>query len=183
MGAHLHSYTKGRQHSTFYLWHQRSEQTHLTSTISHTKDPRSLVETWRIPFWNHTWSKYGIRPYPMPKIQDLLLRLEGFLSGTILDLNMGYYHMNSRSNKNSNNSSILRLKIKLTAPKGEHQHFLHRRRDEHQKCFDATKCMIRREVLKGYPWLQCSVWNTHWCFKITTWRSHIPKGQANRFLF
>ena len=24
-------------------------------------------------------------------------------------------------------------------------------RDMHQKCFDATKCMIRREVLKGYP--------------------------------
>ena len=41
------------------------------------------------------------QPNPMPKIQDLLLRLEGFHSGTILDLNMGYYHMNSRSNKNS----------------------------------------------------------------------------------
>ena len=40
------------------------------------------------------------QPYPIPKIQDLLLRLEGFLSGTILDLNMEYYHMNSRSNKN-----------------------------------------------------------------------------------
>ena len=46
---------------------------------------------------------------------------------------------------------ILRLKRKLTAPKGAHQHFLHLRRDEHQKCFDATKCMIRREVLKGCP--------------------------------
>ena len=49
------------------------------------------------------------QPYPIPKIQDLLLRLEGFHSGTIIDLNMGYYHMNSRSNKNSINSSILRL--------------------------------------------------------------------------
>ena len=29
----------------------------------------------------------------MPKIQDLLLILEGFPSGTILDLNMGYYHI------------------------------------------------------------------------------------------
>ena len=36
------------------------------------------------------------QPYPMPKIQDLLLRLEGFPYGTILDLNMEYYHMNSR---------------------------------------------------------------------------------------
>ncbi len=32
-------------------------------------------------------------PYPIPKIQDLLLRLEGFQYGTSLDLNMGYYHI------------------------------------------------------------------------------------------
>ena len=63
------------------------------------------------------------QPYSIPKIQDLLLRLEGFLSGTVLDLNMGYYLMNSRSNKNLINSSILRLKRKLTAPKGAHQNF------------------------------------------------------------
>ena len=33
------------------------------------------------------------QPYPIPKIQDLLLRLEGFCYGTTLDLNMGYYHI------------------------------------------------------------------------------------------
>ena len=32
-------------------------------------------------------------PYPIPKIQDLLLKLEGFKYGTSLDLNMGYYHI------------------------------------------------------------------------------------------
>ena len=32
-------------------------------------------------------------PYPIPKIQDLLLKLEGFRYGTALDLNMGYYHI------------------------------------------------------------------------------------------
>ena len=32
-------------------------------------------------------------PYPIPKIKDLLLRLEGFKHGTSLDLNMGYYHI------------------------------------------------------------------------------------------
>ena len=32
-------------------------------------------------------------PYPIPKIQDLLLKLEGFKHGTALDLNMGYYHI------------------------------------------------------------------------------------------
>ena len=48
-------------------------------------------------------------PYPIPKIQDLLLRLEVFRYGTTLDLKMGYYHINSRSKKNSIDSSILRL--------------------------------------------------------------------------
>ena len=33
------------------------------------------------------------QPYPIPKIQDLLLSLEGFCYGTTLDLNMGYYHI------------------------------------------------------------------------------------------
>ena len=31
--------------------------------------------------------------YPIPKIQDLLLRLEGFRYGTTFDLNMEYYHI------------------------------------------------------------------------------------------
>ena len=33
------------------------------------------------------------QPYPIPRIQDLLLRPEGFRYGTTLDLNMGYYHI------------------------------------------------------------------------------------------
>jgi Reverse transcriptase (RNA-dependent DNA polymerase) len=33
------------------------------------------------------------RPYPIPKIQNLLLQLEGFQYATSLDLNMGYYHI------------------------------------------------------------------------------------------
>ena len=32
-------------------------------------------------------------PFPIPKIQDLMLKLEGFQCGTSLDLNMGYYHI------------------------------------------------------------------------------------------
>ena len=31
--------------------------------------------------------------YPIPNIQDLLLKLEGFQWATALDLNMGYYHI------------------------------------------------------------------------------------------
>ena len=33
------------------------------------------------------------QPYHIPKIQDLLLRLEVFRYGTTIDLNMGYYHI------------------------------------------------------------------------------------------
>ena len=33
------------------------------------------------------------KPYPFPKIQDLLLKMEGFRFATALDLNMGYYHI------------------------------------------------------------------------------------------
>ena len=33
------------------------------------------------------------QPYTIPKIQDLLVRLEGFRYGTTLDLNMGYYYI------------------------------------------------------------------------------------------
>ncbi len=32
-------------------------------------------------------------PFPLPKIQDILLKLEGFRYTTALDLNMGYYHI------------------------------------------------------------------------------------------
>ena len=33
------------------------------------------------------------KPFPIPKIQDLLLKLEGFQCATSLDLNMGYCHI------------------------------------------------------------------------------------------
>ena len=33
------------------------------------------------------------KPFPIPKIQDMLLKIEGFQYATSLDLNMGYYHI------------------------------------------------------------------------------------------
>jgi transposase InsO family protein len=33
------------------------------------------------------------KPFPIPRIQDMLLKLEGFQYATSLDLNMGYYHI------------------------------------------------------------------------------------------
>ena len=32
-------------------------------------------------------------PFPIPKIQDMLQKLEGFMWATSPDLNMGYYHI------------------------------------------------------------------------------------------
>ena len=67
-------------------------------------------------------------------------------------------------------------------------------------CLNFQKCQIRLErqapnffrcyqtcyrtwSIVGLSGLQCSVWNTYWCFQTTNWLSHIPKGQAHRFLF
>ena len=33
------------------------------------------------------------KPFPIPKINDLMQKLEGFTWATVLDLNMGYYHI------------------------------------------------------------------------------------------
>jgi len=33
------------------------------------------------------------KPFPIPKITDMLQKLEGFSYATSLDLNMGYYHI------------------------------------------------------------------------------------------
>jgi hypothetical protein len=33
------------------------------------------------------------KPFPLPKVTDMLEKLEGFMYATSLDLNMGYYHM------------------------------------------------------------------------------------------
>ena len=33
------------------------------------------------------------KPFPIPKIQDLMLKFRGFKYGTFLDLNMRYYHI------------------------------------------------------------------------------------------
>ena len=44
----------------------------------------------------------------MPKINDMLLKLKGFKYATSLDLNMVYYHIQSRKNA-SNLCTIIRL--------------------------------------------------------------------------
>ena len=46
------------------------------------------------------------KPYPMPKIHEKLLNLEGFECVTPLDLNMGYYHIRLRD-QSSNLCTII----------------------------------------------------------------------------
>jgi len=41
------------------------------------------------------------KPFPLPKIQDMLQKLEGFMYATSLDLNMGYYHIQLSANSSS----------------------------------------------------------------------------------
>ena len=47
------------------------------------------------------------KPYPMPKISEMLLNLEGFKYASSLDLNMGYYHI--RISKQASNLCIITL--------------------------------------------------------------------------
>ena len=107
----FHAYMNSRSNkNSIYLSILRSQ----IKCCSHWGAPTFLVpkedSTVRFISVIRDMNKHILRqPYLMPKIQDILLRLEGLHSGTILDLNMGYYHMNSRSNKNSIDSSILRL--------------------------------------------------------------------------
>ena len=41
------------------------------------------------------------KSYPMPNINEILLKLEGFQYATSIDLNMGYYHIRISNNTNN----------------------------------------------------------------------------------
>ena len=45
------------------------------------------------PDFRNLNSQIKYKPYPMPKIQEMLTKLEGFKYSTTLDLNMGYYNI------------------------------------------------------------------------------------------
>ena len=122
-------------------------------TISHAKDPRSLVETWRIPFWNHTWSKYGILPHELTFKQEL-----DWLK-------------------------YLKVKKKVNRSQGSAPTFLTPEERRAPKVFWCYQLCDKTWIIFGLPWLQWSVWNTYWFLQNTDWRIHIPKRQAHCFLF
>ena len=53
---------------------------------------RSLADLQEL----NKWIKQ--HPFPIPKIQEMLLKLEGFMWATSLDWNMGYYHLSLMPN-------------------------------------------------------------------------------------
>ena len=58
--------------------------------VYYTKNDNTV---WFISDFRELNKRIWRQPYPITKIQDLLLSLEGFKYGTSLDLNMGYYHI------------------------------------------------------------------------------------------
>ena len=47
------------------------------------------------------------KPYPMTRINEMLLKLEGFQYATLLDLNMGYYNIRLIENASNLCTKIL----------------------------------------------------------------------------
>ena len=74
-----------------------------------------------VPLWNHTWFKYGILPHELTFKQEI------------------------------DRLKYLKVIKKVNRSQWGAPTFLIPSKDEHQKCFDANKCVIRREVLLGYP--------------------------------
>ena len=60
----------------------------------HIKDKANLEKGMRVLTNYRALNAVLVRkPFPLPKISDLLLKLHGFKYATALDLSMGYYHI------------------------------------------------------------------------------------------
>jgi hypothetical protein len=55
--------------------------------------PNKDGPVWFISDFRQLNLRIKCKPFPLPRIQELLLKLEGFQFSTSLDLNMGYYHI------------------------------------------------------------------------------------------
>ena len=76
---------------------------------------------------------YQVKPFPVPRIHALTFKQE------------------------VNRIEYLKVINKVNCSQLGASTFLIPSKDEHQKCFDAIKRVIGREVLSGLPGLQCSV--------------------------
>ena len=76
--------------------------------------PESVVSDWgglkEIDYLGYIITRLNAKikrkPYPLPRIGDILQNLEGFQYATSLDLNMGYYHIRL-SDKSSDMCTII----------------------------------------------------------------------------
>ena len=72
-------------------------------------------------------------PFPLPKISDLLLKLQGFKYATALDLSMGYYHIPLSKNSQKLCTTVLpwgkysykRLPMGISSAPDIFQHIMH----------------------------------------------------------
>ena len=55
--------------------------------------PKKDGSVWFISDFRELNKRIKRKPYPIPKIQDMLLKLEGFKYAMSLNLNMRYYHI------------------------------------------------------------------------------------------
>jgi hypothetical protein len=60
---------------------------------THLSNTKKDATVWFISDFCELNKRIKQKPYPIPKIQDLLLKLEGVQYVTTLDLSMGYYHI------------------------------------------------------------------------------------------
>ena len=70
------------------------------------RKPKSNWVRFLSDFWNLN-KQLKQKPYPMPKINEMVLKLEVFQYATSLDLNMGYYHI--QISKNASNLCVIIL--------------------------------------------------------------------------
>ena len=57
--------------------------------------------------FRNTNKKFNRKPYPMPKMNEILLKQEGFNYATSPDLSMGYYHIRLIENASNLRTIIL----------------------------------------------------------------------------
>ena len=55
--------------------------------------PKKIITVQLLSDFRKLNQRIRIKPFLIPKIQDMSLNLEGFTSVSSLDLNLGYYHI------------------------------------------------------------------------------------------
>ena len=103
------------------------------------------------------------KPFPIPKIQDLLQKLEGFKYGTSLDLNMGYYHIEL--------SSFSRQLCTIVLPWGKYEY----QRLPMGLCNSPDIFQEKMSMLMSGLEFVCAYIDDLLCITKDTWEDHLNK--------